>query len=106
MKQNPHWGITELHFWALSKQLQHPNAAYAITSEHPQMKDLFEKITSPTLILKADDQGEFKQQNETIAAILKDGQIVHVKGTRHSVHRDQKQGFMNALNSFLARIQQ
>ncbi|MGK0237930.1 MAG: pimeloyl-ACP methyl ester carboxylesterase [Candidatus Pelagisphaera sp.] len=105
MKQNPHWGITELHFWALSKQIHHPYAAYTSTSERPQMSELFTTITSPTLILKADDQGDLRQKNETVAAILQDGQLVHIEGARHSVHRDQKQRFMNALNSFLARIQ-
>ncbi len=104
MKQNPHWGVTELHFWALSKQHHHPNTAYRNSSNRPQTNELFAKITSPTLILKADDQGELREKNKEVAAILKDGQLVHVEGARHSVHRDQKQRFMDALNPFLKRV--
>lgn len=104
MARNPHWGVTELHFWALSKQLHHPNAAYANIADRPRMAELFAKTACPTLILKADDTRELREKNKEIAAILKDGQLVHVEGAGHSVHRDQKQAFMDALNAFLFRV--
>lgn len=104
MEQNPHFGFTELHFWALSKQLHHPNTAYRNTDARPNMSDLFEKTICPTLILKADDQGELRSQNEEVASILDHGRLIHVSGAGHSVHRDQPKLFLEALNIFLAKL--
>ena len=102
--RNPHFSFTELHFWVLSKQLYHPNTAYRSANDRPSMSELFAKTSCPTLILKADDQGEPREKNKIIAAILKTGKLVHVKDARHSVHRDQPQLFLEALNSFLDNI--
>ncbi|OUW17253.1 MAG: hypothetical protein CBD18_05210 [Opitutales bacterium TMED158] len=104
MAKNPHWGIIELHFWALSKQRYHPNTAYRSSQGRPDMSELFKKTVCPTLILKADDQGKLREQNKEVSSLLKDGQLVHVKDARHSVHRDQKQRFLEALDSFLDRV--
>ena len=104
MKQNPHYGFTELHFWALSKQLYHPNTAYRNSEPRPNMSDLFEKTTCPTLILKADDQGELREKNEEVASNLDHGRLVHVAGAGHSVHRDQPKLFLEALHDFLANL--
>ena len=68
------------------------------------MSGLLAKITAPTLILKADAQGELRQQNEKVAAILKHGQIVHVQGAGHDVRRDEKQRAIAALKPFLAKF--
>jgi pimeloyl-ACP methyl ester carboxylesterase len=101
LERNPHFGFTEIHFWALSKQLYHPNTAYRNTNLRPAMSDLFPKTTCPTLILKADDQGELQLRNEEVAAILKDGHLVHVEGAGHSVHRDRPEFFLKSLRTFL-----
>ncbi|MCZ6674049.1 MAG: alpha/beta hydrolase [Verrucomicrobia bacterium] len=103
-ERNPHYSFTEIHFWVLSKQLYHPNTAYRNSDARPTMTELFAKTTCPTLILKADDQGELRKENKEVAAVLKDGQLVHVEGARHSVHRDQKDRFLGALNAFLENL--
>lgn len=59
----------------------------------------------PTLILKADDQGKLREQNKEVTALLKNGQLVHIEGAGHSVHRDQKQRFIDTLNAFLKKMQ-
>ncbi|MDA0349518.1 MAG: alpha/beta hydrolase [Verrucomicrobia bacterium] len=102
--RNPHFSFLELHFWALSKQLYHPNTAYRSPDDRPSMSELFAKTNCPTLILKADDQGELREKNKEVAALLKEGQLVHVKDAGHSVHRDQPKLFLDALNSFLDKI--
>ena len=104
MERNPHFGFTELHFWALSKQLYHPNTAYRSADLRPIMSDLFEKTICPTLILKADDQGELRSQNEEVASTLDHGRLIHVAGAGHSVHRDQPELFLEALNTFLEKL--
>ena len=102
--RNPHFSFTEIHFWVLSKQLYHPNTAYRSPDARPSMSELFSKTTCPTLILKADDQGELREKNKEVAAALNNGKLVHVEGARHSVHRDQPERFLNALNSFLKNL--
>lgn len=104
MERNPHFGFTELHFWALSKQLYHPNTAYRNMESRPNMGDLFAKTICPTLILKADDQGELLEQNKEVASLLDHGRLIHVAGAGHSVHRDQPKLFLEALNAFLAEL--
>ena len=100
-ERNPHYSFTEIHFWVLSKQHYHPNTAYRSPDTRPSMSELFAKTACPTLILKADDQGELREKNKEIAAILKHGQLVHVEGAGHSVHRDKPQLFLDVLNTFL-----
>jgi pimeloyl-ACP methyl ester carboxylesterase len=103
-ERNPHFSFTEIHFWVLSKQLYHPNTAYRSPDARPSMSELFAKTTCPTLILKADDQGELREKNKAIAAILKHGKLVHVEGARHSVQRDQPERFHQALHKFLKNL--
>jgi pimeloyl-ACP methyl ester carboxylesterase len=62
-------------------------------------------IAAPTLILKADAQGEVRKQNEEIAALLPNGRIVHIEGARHNVRRDQKEALIKALKAFLEELQ-
>lgn len=64
------------------------------------------KITAPTLILKADDQGETRKQNIAVAEKLEHpfSRLVHVKGAGHNVRRDQKELALAALLPFLEKI--
>jgi pimeloyl-ACP methyl ester carboxylesterase len=104
MTNTPQWGRSECEFWAPSKQLHHPNTAYRRIGDRPPMSELLPKITCPTLILKADAQGELRQQNEAAAGLLPNGNIVHVEGAEHNVRRDQKQRLLDALNPFLNEL--
>jgi pimeloyl-ACP methyl ester carboxylesterase len=105
MKNTPQWGRCECEFWAPSKKLHHPNNAYRrFGGRGPEKSELFPRITAPTLILKADAQGEVRKQNEEVAALLPNGRIVHVEGARHNVRRDQKEGLLQALNAFLGEL--
>ena len=104
MKRNPHWGLSECKIWAPSKRLHHPNTAYRRIGDRPQTSELFTKITAPTLILKADAQGEERKQNEKVAALLENGSIVHIEGAGHNVRRDQKDRLLKALKAFLGEL--
>jgi pimeloyl-ACP methyl ester carboxylesterase len=105
IKGSPKWGRSECEIWAPSKRRHHPDTALGrgVGARAP-MSELFAKITVPTLILKADAQGEVRQQNEKIAGILKHGQIVHIEGAGHNVRRDEKQRTLAALKPFLAKV--
>jgi len=104
MTNTPQWGHSECEFWAPSKRLHHPNTAYRSIGDRPAMSELLPKITCPTLILKADAQGELRRQNEEAASLLPNGKIVHIEGAEHNVRRDQKQRLLEALNQFLAEL--
>ena len=104
LKSNPQWGLSECKIWAPSKRLHHPNTAFRSRSGRPATSELFAKITAPTLILKADAQGEIRRQNEEVTKLLKNGRIVHIKGARHNVRRDQKERLLKALKAFLGEL--
>jgi len=104
MKNNAQWERPEIEFWALSKRLHHPNTAFRSRGGSPEKSELFARITAPTLILKADAEGDVRMQNEEVAGLLNNGRIVHVEGAGHSVHRDQKERLLKALKAFLGEL--
>jgi pimeloyl-ACP methyl ester carboxylesterase len=103
-KDSPNWEPSECDYWAASKRSHHPNTALGTAGNRPPMNELFPLITSPTLILKADAQGDVRKENELAASLLKRGRIVHIEGAGHSVRRDQKQRLLEVLKPFLAGL--
>ena len=61
MKNSPKWGRSECEFWAPSKRRHHPGTVQNVPSTLPPVGELFAKITAPTLILKADAQGDLEK---------------------------------------------
>ncbi len=104
MKNSPTWGASECAIWAPSKRRHHPNTAVGTAGMRPSMKDLFPKITAPTLILKADAEGEVRTANEEVTRLLPNGQIVHIHGAGHNVRREGKQEALKELKRFLAGV--
>jgi len=103
LTNSPNWERLECEYWAVSKMRYHPTTALIRWNDRPSINDLFAQITAPTLILKADAQGDLRQGNEEVAAILENGVLVHVEGAGHCVHRDQKEASMEIVEDFLAR---
>ncbi len=101
---SPDWSRSECEYWARSKKLHHPNTAFRSTGERPAIDDMFTKITAPTLILKADAEGEAREKNEAVADLLSNGTLVHVEGAGHCVHRDQMDRSLTALKAFLGKL--
>ena len=104
LKNNPQWGQSECEYWAPSKRRHHPDTAYRNRGQRPSTSELFQQITAPTLILKADANDDLKKQNEAVASLLKHGTIVHVEGAQHNVRRDQKERLLVALRAFLSEL--
>jgi pimeloyl-ACP methyl ester carboxylesterase len=101
MKNSPKWGQSECEFWAPSKRRHHPFTVVSAPVTRPPMSELFAKITAPTLILKADAQGDLRQQNEAVAGKLAKGKIVHITGAGHNVRRENKAMTLEVLRAFL-----
>ena len=102
MKNSPKWGRSECEFWAPSKRRHHPATVANAPSSLPPVSELFPKITAPTLILKADAQGELRKQNEEVAARLPRGKIVHIEGAGHNVRRENKAQTIEVMKAFLS----
>jgi pimeloyl-ACP methyl ester carboxylesterase len=102
MKNSPKWGQSECEFWAPSKRRHHPATVSSTPAARPPMSELFPKITAPTLILKADAQGELRKQNEEVAGRLQKGKIVHITGAGHNVRRENKAMTLEVLRAFLS----
>jgi pimeloyl-ACP methyl ester carboxylesterase len=102
LKNSPKWGQSECEYWAPSKRRHHPDTARVNNALRPAMRDLFPKITAPTLILKADAAADVRAQNDAIAALLPKGKIVHITGAGHNVRRENKAMTLEVLTAFLA----
>jgi pimeloyl-ACP methyl ester carboxylesterase len=101
MKSSPKWGRSECEFWAPSKRRHHPATAAIGSAGRPPMSEVFARITAPTLILKADAQGDLRKQNEEVASRLRNGKIVHIEGAGHNVRRENKAQTVEVLSAFL-----
>lgn len=104
MKNSPKWGESECAYWAPSKRRHHPATSLGTAAVRPPMRELLPKITAPTLILKADAQGEVRKENEEVAALLPKGKIVHITGAGHNVRRENKEMALSTLKAFLASL--
>jgi pimeloyl-ACP methyl ester carboxylesterase len=103
-EKNPLWEPAECEWWAPSKQRFHPYLVHRRLGERPGTDELLPKITAPTLILKADAEGELREQNEAAAAKLPNGRLVHVAGAGHCVRRDRKAEALRLVTEFLAGV--
>lgn len=104
MKNSPKWGADECAVWAPSKRRHHPATTLGTMAGRPPMSEILPKITAPTLILKADAQGEARLKNEQAAALLPQGKIVHIDGAGHNVRRENKPMALATLRAFLATV--
>ncbi len=104
MKDSPKWGESECAVWAPSKRRHHPLTALLSMQGRPAMRELLPRITAPTLILKADAEGEVRKQNEEVASLLPKGKIVHITGAGHNVRRENKAMALGEFRSFLSSL--
>ena len=102
MKSSPKWGRSECEIWAPSKRRHHPATVAISAGARPPMSDLLAKIVAPTLMLKADAQGDLRKQNEEVASKLRSGKIVHIEGAGHNVRRENKTQTVEVLKAFLS----
>lgn len=104
MKNSPKWGEAECAVWAPSKRRHHPATALGGAPGRPPMSELLPKIKAPTLILKADAQGDARKANDAAAALLPNGKLVHIDGAGHNVRRENKAMALATLRAFLATL--
>ncbi|MBA3975645.1 MAG: hypothetical protein C0504_15675 [Candidatus Solibacter sp.] len=104
LKNQAMWGVSECAYWTESKRRHHPLTASGTAAMRPAMQELLPKIAAPTLILKADAQGELRQQNDAAAKLLPKGTLVHITGAGHNVRRENKAMTIAEMKKFLAGL--
>jgi pimeloyl-ACP methyl ester carboxylesterase len=103
-KESPKWDVRDCQYWAMSKRLYH--GSYnppAPGSGMPRMntQEVLGKITAPALILKADAPADVRKANDQAASALRNGRLVHIDGSGHNLHHDQRQRTVQEFISFL-----
>jgi pimeloyl-ACP methyl ester carboxylesterase len=104
LKNSPKWGASECSYWVSSKRRHHPFTASGTAAVRPAMQELLPKIAAPTLILKADAQGELRDANNAAAKLLPKGALVHITGAGHNVRRENKEMTVAEMKKFLGSL--
>ncbi|WP_254537850.1 alpha/beta fold hydrolase [Halomarina litorea] len=81
-----------------------PEIAEIAREGYPLLGDAFERITCPTLVLKADADTERRVTDLDIADALGDGRLVHVPGAGHGVFRSEYDAAFAEMRAFLRRV--
>ena len=69
---------------------------------HP--RDIFSKITAPTLILKADAEEEYRKRHLEAAELLPNGKLIHIDGASHLIRHDKPDGMEKEVRAFLSSV--
>lgn len=102
---NPAWSADELEAWADAKQRVSLNFAGAIRfPDGPDWRELFPKVTCPTLLITADpDRGAIvtPQIAEEARRLLPSLKVARISGAGHSIRREQFDAYLAAVRGFL-----
>ncbi|MBN1123625.1 MAG: alpha/beta hydrolase [Sedimentisphaerales bacterium] len=103
-KAHPGWTEFEYDHWAESKRLVTPNVIDILEgSGFGNPREMFPRITVPTLILKADCEEKYRQRHLAAAALLPKGKLIHIKGAHHLIRNDKPDEMEKEIRAFLAR---
>ena len=104
-ERHPGWNDAEYDGWAEAKMLVSPNVANILGGTgFGDMREVFPKITAPTLILKADADEAARKEHLALAALLPQGKLVHIDGAGHVIHLDKPEATEREIRAFLASL--
>lgn len=102
--EQPAWSEEELGPWADSKL--RVSSAFTARSRGPQdWREPLARVTCPLLLITADpERGAIvtPEAAEEAARLKPSLQVVRLRGAGHNIRREQFEGFMQAVQSFLA----
>ena len=81
-----------------------PTIAEIAREGYPELRDAFEGIRCPTLVLKADAGTERRVRDLNVAEALANGRLVHVPDTGHYVFQTGYDAAYAELRAFLRRL--
>lgn len=104
-RQSPKWDIVDIQYWALSKKQYHgayTSGAQQAMSGTMRTEGSLEKISVPSLVLKADASAEAKAANEKAVEGIENIKLLHLEGTGHNLHHDDLDATTREIKSFFA----
>ena len=81
-----------------------PRIAEIAREGYPDLRDAFERVRCPTLVLKADAGTERRVRDLNVAEALATGRLVHVPGAAHYVFQTRYDAAYAELRAFLRRL--
>lgn len=104
---NPNWPEEELDPWADAKQEMNPFLVGMVTAPRRRWSDYVHQAECPILLLTADpERGAIVSPRtvEEAQLLWKNGRAVAIHGAGHSIHREQFDAYMQALQVFLDEV--
>jgi pimeloyl-ACP methyl ester carboxylesterase len=104
-KRSPVWDEIEFGPWAESKQQLSPNVIGLFGRQRAHWTEVVPKIACPTLLVIGDPEMHsivtpaIAQQAEETNSLI---EVVQLKGAGHNIRREQFEGFVKAVRTFLA----
>jgi pimeloyl-ACP methyl ester carboxylesterase len=104
-RENPDWPEDELEPWAISKEQFDPRFFELPFVEPVPLAETIANVRCPVLFVYGDpERGSIngpESAAEYAAATTAEFHAVHIAGAGHSVHRDRRAPFLQALRDFL-----
>lgn len=101
--ENPRWDPREIEASADAKVLISPNNLRDFDQPHTPWRDVARRIVCPVMLMTADpDRGGIVTPEIAAEALAfwPQGQLVHIHGAGHNIHRDQFAPFLEAVRTF------
>ncbi len=105
--QHPNWDETEFLQWAKGKQLTSPFTVQTMRVPQRDWQDTVKNLRVPGLLLTADVERGAIITPETAALVgqhWKKGELVHLPGAGHNIHREQYYKYRDEVKRFLRKV--
>lgn len=105
-EQSPTWPEAEIGPWADAKLRVDPEVAQFFRQAPPDFRALLPRIACPILLLTADPARGAIVTPEVVreaATLWRQGEVVHIAGAGHCIHREQFDAALTAVSAFLLR---
>ena len=106
-RATPSWSQEEIELWADAHLRLSPNVVSGRGIRSDWNTQLLQNITCPTLLLTADvERGALVSDTDAqeLQKFVPQLKVAHIAGAGHSVHREQFETFMGAVQTFLQEV--
>ena len=103
---NPLWDEVELGPWAASKVEFNPEVFQHLESM-PPWRALLPRVTCPILLITGDNEAHAlvtPQGAQEAASLWQHGEVIHIPGAGHCIHRDRYAETIPQVLDFLSRV--
>lgn len=103
---NPAWSDEELEPWADAHE-QFNLDVLKYNTPFPSWQEIVSKITCPILLITGDtEKGAIVSPDtaQLASQLWKEGQVLHIAGAGHCIHRDQFAPYMDGITAYLRQF--